>query len=148
MPGRDPADPESRALAGSRPRIYLHIGEPKTGTSFLQRSLWSNRGRLAAQGVLLPGYSHRDHNRASRDVREAPREASDPTDPWTGDWAVLTGQALRAPSAAVISDEFLAACNPPQADHAVRSLLASDLHVILTVRDVGSVLPAEWQVRV
>ena len=135
-------------LSGSRPRIYVHIGEPKTGTSFLQRSLWSNRARLAAQGVTLPGFSHRDHNRASRDLREAPREASDPTDPWTGDWAVLTGQALRAPTAAVISDEILAACNPPQADRAVRSLLAADLHVILTVRDFGSVLPAEWQERV
>ena len=135
-------------LSGSRPRIYLHIGEPKTGTSFLQRSLWSNRARLAAQGVTLPGFSHRDHNRASRDLREAPREASDPADPWTGDWAVLTGEALRAPTAAVISDEILAACNPPQADQAVRALLAADLHVILTVRDFASVLPAEWQERV
>ena len=134
--------------SGSRPRVYLHIGEPKTGTSFLQRTLWSNRARLAAQGVMLPGYSHRDHNRASRDLREAPREASDPTDPWTGEWAVLAGQALRAPSAAVISDEILAACNPPQADQAVRSLLAADVHVILTVRDFASVLPAEWQERI
>ena len=148
MPGQVPAGPQSGTLSGSRPRIYLHIGEPKTGTSFLQRTLWSNRARLAAQGVTLPGYSHRDHNRASRDLREAPREATDPTDPWTGDWDVLTGQALRAPRAAVISDEILAACNPPQADQAVRSLLAADVHVILTVRDFAAVLPAEWQERV
>lgn len=146
--GRDPAGPGSRALSGSRPRIYLHIGEPKTGTSFLQRSLWSNRARLAAHGVLLPGYSHRDHNRASRDLREALREDSDPTDPWTGDWDVLIGQALSAPGAAVISDEILSACNPPQADRAVRSLLSADVHVILTVRDFASVLPAEWQERI
>lgn len=143
-----PAAPENGALSGSRPRIFLHIGEPKTGTSFLQQTLWSNRARLAAQGVTLPGYSHRDHNRASRDLRQAPRETTDPTDPWTGDWAVLTGQALRAPRAAVISDEILAACNPPQADHAVRSLLAADVHVILTVRDFAAALPAEWQERV
>jgi hypothetical protein len=148
MSGQEPAAPESRALSGSRPHIYLHIGEPKTGTSFLQRSLWNNRARLAAQGVLLPGYSHRDHNRASRDVREAPREATDPTDPWIGDWDVLAGEALSAPRGAVISDEILAACNPPQADRAVRSLLAADLHIILTVRDFASVLPAEWQERI
>ena len=108
---------------GRRPRVYVHIGEPKTGTTFLQRALWSNRARLAAQGILLPGYESRDHNRASRDLREAVREASDPTDPWTGDWDVLVGQALLAPEAAVISDEVLAACNPEQADRAVRSLL-------------------------
>ncbi len=126
----------------------MHIGEPKTGTSFLQRALWGNRARLAAQGVTLPGYSHRDHNRASRDLREAPREASDPSDPWAGEWDVLTGQALRAPGVAVISDEILAACHPGQADRAVRSLLAADVHVILTVRDFATVLPAEWQERV
>jgi hypothetical protein len=151
MPGQvppDPADPENGALSGSRPRVYVHVGEPKTGTSFVQRTLWSNRARLAAQGVTLPGYNHRDHNRASRDLREAIRDASDPTDPWVGDWDVLTGQALRAPHAAVISDEILAACNPPQADHAVRSLLTADVHVILTVRDFASVLPAEWQERI
>jgi hypothetical protein len=72
---------------------------------------------------VLPGYSHQDHNRASRDVRQARREASDPADPWAGEWDVLTGQALLARGAAVISDEILAACNPPQADRAVRSLL-------------------------
>jgi len=136
------------APSGSRPRIYLHIGEPKTGTSFLQRALWGNRDWLAAQGVTLPGYSHRDHNRASRDLREAPREASDPSDPWAGEWDVLTGQALRAPGVAVISDEILAACHPGQADRAVRSLLPADVHVILTVRDFATVLPAEWQERV
>src|SRR5205823_8888412 len=66
-------------------------------------------------------------------------------DPWAGEWDVLTGQALRARGAAVISDEILAACNPPQADRAVRSLLPAEVHLILTVRDFASLLPAEWQ---
>jgi len=123
----------------------VHIGEPKTGTTFLQRAMWDNRARLAAQGVLLPGYRRQDHNRASRDLREAPRPASDPADPWTGEWDVLVGQALLAPRVAVISDEVLAACNPPQADRAVRSLLEAEAHVILTVRDFATLLPAEWQ---
>jgi hypothetical protein len=56
-------------------RVYLHIGEPKTGTTFVQEAMWANRARLAAQGVVLPGYSHRDHSRASRDLREAVRLA-------------------------------------------------------------------------
>ena len=123
----------------------MHIGEPKTGTTFLQRAMWRNRARLAAQGVLLPGYKRADHTRASRDLREAPRPASDPADPWIGEWDVLVGQALRAPRAAVISDEVLAACNPGQADRAVRSLLSAEVHVVLAVRDVATLLPAEWQ---
>lgn len=128
-----------------RSRIYLHIGEPKTGTTFLQQAMWDNRAQLARQGVVLPGYSHRDHSRASRDLREAPRLADDPADSWAGEWDVLTRQALRASGTAVISDEVLAACNPPQADRAIRSLLPADVQIVLTVRGIASLLPAEWQ---
>jgi hypothetical protein len=107
--------------------------------------LWSNRARLAPQGVVLPGYNRQDHNRGSRDIREAQRARSDPADPWVGDWDVLIGQALRAGRTAVISDEILAACNPRQADRALRSLESAEVHIILTVRDFASLLPAEWQ---
>src|ERR1700729_4507591 len=100
-------------------RIYLHIGEPKTGTTFLQDALWANRARLAVQGLQLPGYSDRDHSRASRDLRETPRPASDPADPWAGEWDVLAGQALRAPERAVISNELLAASSPQRVERAV-----------------------------
>jgi len=150
LTSRDAPDPVSfgrndRAEDSRAPRVCLHIGEPKTGTSYLQSSLWSNRARLAAQGVTLPGYNHQDHNRASRDVREAQRAPSDPADPWAGEWDVLTGQALRARGTAVISDEILVACNPEQAGRALRPLASADVHIILTVRDFASVLPAEWQ---
>jgi len=138
-------DRRSRAPGAVRSRVYLHIGEPKTGTTFVQQVMWGNRARLAAQGVMLPGYSHRDHSRASRDLREAPRAAGDPAGSWAGEWAVLTGQALRAGGAAVISDEVLAACNPPQAERGIQSLMAAEVHVVLTVRDIASLLPAEWQ---
>jgi len=40
---------------------------------------------------------------------------------------------------------LLAACNPRQADRAMRSLLPADVHIILTVRDFATLLPAEWQ---
>lgn len=123
----------------------MHIGEPKTGTTFLQRAMWGNRARLARQGVLLPGYKRQDHSRASRDLREAERPDFDPADPWIGEWDVLVGQALKAPRASLISDEVLAACTPEQADRAVRSLLSAEVHVILAVRDFATLLPAEWQ---
>jgi hypothetical protein len=131
-------------VPGSR-RIYVHIGEPKTGTSFLQNAMWGNRARLAAQGIVLPGYSYGGHARASQDLREVRRLAGDPADPWIGEWDVLTAQALRAPDAAVISNELLAACNPRQADRAVQSLLPAEVHIVLTVRDFATLLPAEWQ---
>jgi len=131
-------------VPGSR-RVYVHIGEPKTGTSFLQHALWRNRAQLAAQGVVLPGYSYGGHARASQDLREVRQLAGDPADPWIGEWDVLTAQALRAPEAAVISNELLAACNPRQADRAVQSLRPAEVHIVVTVRDFATLLPAEWQ---
>lgn len=111
----------------------------------MQQALWESRARLAAQGIVLPGYSDRDHFRASRDLREVPRLASDPADRWAGEWDVLAGQALRVPGAAVISNELLAACTDRQADRAVRSLLPAEVHIVLTARDIARLLPAEWQ---
>jgi hypothetical protein len=133
-------------LAGCRlPRIYVHIGEPKAGTTFLQEAMWRNRARLAAQGVVLPGHHPEDHFRACQDLRGVPKLASDPAASWTGEWEILAGQARRAPEAAVISHELFAACDADQADRAVRSLLPAEVHIVLTVRDVGTLLPAEWQ---
>jgi hypothetical protein len=134
------------AVSGSSiRRVYLHIGEPKTGTTFVQDVLWGNWVRLSSRGVLLPGYSNSDHSLASRDLRETPRAAGDPAVSWTGDWDVLIRQALRCRDRAVISSELLAAASPQQAERAVRSLLRAEVHVVATVRDFASALSAEWQ---
>lgn len=135
----------NRVRGTRRPRVYLHIGEPKTGTTFLQQAMWANRDRLARCGIVLPGQLHRDHFRASRDLRDIQRTPSDPADPWVGDWDVLTAEALTAPHIAVISDELLAACTPAQVERGARALQSADLHIVCTARDFGSLLPAEWQ---
>jgi len=38
----------------SRQRIILHIGTPKTGTSYVQRGLFDNRAQLSQQGICVP----------------------------------------------------------------------------------------------
>ena len=57
-------DPWAGSTAMAR-RVYLHIGLPKTGTTYLQTLMWNNREVLAGQGVLLPGDSRRQHLWAS-----------------------------------------------------------------------------------
>lgn len=49
-------------------RVYLHVGAPKTGTTFLQGVLGKNRDTLKQQGVWLPGASAEDHFRAGFDL--------------------------------------------------------------------------------
>jgi hypothetical protein len=132
----------------AQPKVVLHIGEPKTGTTFLQQVMWSNRAELAAQGVVLPGHHGQDHFRASQDLRGIQKLASDPAGSWTGEWEILARQAAQAAQAgktAVISHELFSAADAPQAERAVASLRPAEVHIVITVRDMASLLPAEWQ---
>jgi hypothetical protein len=131
--------------AGTGPKVLLHIGEPKTGTTFLQHVMWRNRDELSAQGVVLPGHHPQDHYRASQDLRGIPKLASDPAGSWTGEWEILARQAQQAPRVGVISHELFSAADPEQAERAVRSLEPAEVHVVVTVRDMATLLPAEWQ---
>jgi hypothetical protein len=137
----------SASASGSAtgPRVVLHIGEPKTGTTFLQQVLWRNRTELAAQGLTLPGHHPQDHYRASQDLRGIKKLPSDPAGSWEGEWEILAREAKQADRVAVISHELFAAADDEQADRAVASLLPADVHIVLTVRDMSSLLPAEWQ---
>jgi hypothetical protein len=143
--GPSPPAAKSDSLSAHRTKVFLHVGEPKTGTTFVQQAMWGNRAELAARGVLLPGHHPQDHFRASQDLRDLLRLPADPAPPWTGEWDVLAGEAKRAPVAAVISHELFAALDAGQVERAVSSLLPADVHVILTIRDMGTLLPAEWQ---
>jgi len=128
--------------------VFLHIGEPKTGTTFLQQVMWSNRAELAAQGVVLPGHHGQDHFRASQDLRGIQKLPSDPAGSWTGEWEILARQAAQSAQAgrtAVISHELFSAADAQQAGRAVASLQPAEVHIVITVRDMASLLPAEWQ---
>ena len=144
-PGAAGCDAAVPAAGPARPRVFLHIGEPKTGTTFLQQVMWRNRSELAARGVVLPGHHPQDHFRASQDLRGIAKLASDPAGPWTGEWEILARQAQQAGKVAVISHELFSAADADQADRAVSSLLPAEVHIVLTVRDVATLLPAEWK---
>jgi hypothetical protein len=126
-------------------KVFVHIGEPKTGTTFLQQVIWRNRAELAAQGVVLPGHHPQDHYRASQDLRGLTKLASDPAGSWSGEWEILASQAKQAGRVAVISHELFSAVDAEQAERAVASLRPAEVHIVLTLRDMSTLLPAEWQ---
>ncbi|RBY97782.1 hypothetical protein DQ237_02390 [Blastococcus sp. TF02-8] len=49
-------------------RVFLHVGTPKSGTTYLQDLLWSNREVLARDGVAYPGWAPDAHFRACLDL--------------------------------------------------------------------------------
>lgn len=129
----------------TRGQVFLHIGEPKCGTTFLQELMWRHRDQLADHGVMLPGTSIHDHYRAQQDLRNAEQAPDDPGARWAGAWAALAKEARTTSGTAVISHELTIGADDEQAAHAVETLAPAEVHVVITARDLAGLLPAEWQ---
>lgn len=133
-------------MAGRTPHVFLHIGAMKTGTSYLQQLLTENKDALGADGVLFPGKA--GWGEQVRGVREVlllnpDKEMRARTQ---GAWdRVLAEITEHDGHAALLSMEFMSFAREPGARRLVESLAPADVHVILTVRDSGRVMPAHWQ---
>ncbi len=127
----------------ARPAVYLHVGPPKTGTTYLQEVLWLNQRRLAERGLTIPGQP-RDHFHAALDVRDIAFGGHHDPDV-QGSWSRLAGRARQVDGKVVISHEVLAGARTDQIGTAVASLAPARVHVVYAVRDLARQLPAVWQ---
>jgi hypothetical protein len=140
-------------VASPRTTVYVHIGPPKTGTTYIQGVLRYWRAELRKQGVLYPAAPVPDHFHAALDVRgrhafgfgrgrdtERPRAH--------GAWQRLVETTLAHKGVVVISHELLATADREHAARALADLAGADVHVIATVRDPARQLVSAWQERV
>lgn len=125
--------------------VYLHLGAPKTGTTYIQDRLALNRPTLARHDVRYPIGSNPDMFRPALDLVERP---------WAGlqrdvegEWDALVRRAQRTRGSVIISHEILAGANREQVERAVTSLAPADIHIVVTARDIARQVPAEWQER-
>ena len=125
-------------------RVFLHIGLPKTGTTYLQRTLWANKEVLAEAGLLLPGRHRRRHLLASLDVRDDPKLAGRAGDVDTP-WADLVAESLEWHGDVLISHEFFGPASPDQVRRAVESLEGAETHVLITAREMVGLAISRWQ---
>lgn len=134
------------AEAGRRKRVHLHIGAPKTGTTYLQAILAHNRDALAARGVLYPRSRGDAHHKAVWDLRGTPpqREGLAGIE---GSWQALVDEVNAATSDVVLSSEHFVFARDPQVRAAV-SAFDAEVHVVYTARDLVRQVPAVWQERV
>ena len=125
-------------------KVFLHIGLPKTGTTYLQTVMWADRDRMRAQGVLLPGRERRDHLWSTRIIREDPHL---PTydDRVRESWGVLTAEIAAWDGTALVSHEFFAGAAPEQAQRMVADLAPADVHLIVTAREPVGLYAGGWQ---
>lgn len=135
----------SASSSGGPPRVFLHVGSPKTGTTFLQQLLWAQRDVAAGQGVHLPLDQFNDHYQASLDVRGLAGKPPHPPES-AGAWNRLVSETLNLHGTALISHELFAAADQEQARKAVGWFgTGVEVHVVITARDLVRQVKAEWQ---
>ncbi|MGZ5417496.1 MAG: hypothetical protein ACXWDI_09975 [Nocardioides sp.] len=125
--------------------MVLHVGLPKSGTTFLQQSLAANREVLGDRGVLYPQTDDDMMFRAALDVRGNHKAWGRKRREVEGAWDELCLRARHHVGTTVISHELLAAASRHQVDAATTMLKGLEVHVVVTVRDLARQLVAEWQ---
>jgi hypothetical protein len=126
-------------------RVFLHVGSPKTGTTFLQQVLWSQRDLAQEQGLLLPLDAFFDHYLATLAVREVPPQPAD-RERAAGVWDRIVEAAHAWDGDVLVSHELFAAATAEQAQRAIAAFgPTAEVHVVLTARDLVRQIPAEWQ---
>jgi len=126
--------------------VLLHIGVHKTGTTALQAALADAREELAAAGVRYPGKLQAQHRAALAVLGR----------PWgwnnrggavldRAHFDRLSARVAEHPGRVVISSEFF--CEAPEdiAREVVSGLGGRRVHVVVTVRNLGKLLPSSWQ---
>ncbi len=124
-------------------RVYLHVGAPKTGTTYLQDRLAANRRDLAEHDVHYPLGINSSHFRPALDLIDVSwggqRESA------RGEWERLMDRVRRLDDTVLVSHEILAGARPSQVKRAMADLADSEVHLVYSARDIARQIPAEWQ---
>jgi hypothetical protein len=123
--------------------VFLHVGAPKTGTTYVQTVLDAARAALAHQGVLVPG-SKLAQQRATRDLLAVGTQRSRQSR--RGVWRRTLQRMQDWPGTVVFSNETLVlGLQQPRIARIQDRLGDRELHVVYTARDLVRALPASWQ---
>jgi len=124
-------------------RVLIHIGVPKSGTSYLQDRVRRNGELLAQHGLHHPEGLGGSHFYAALDLLQQPWAGEERRA--KGQWDSLAEAVRRTSGNVLISHEILAAARPEQVTRAFSSFGDAEVEVVVTVRDLARQLPAEWQ---
>jgi hypothetical protein len=129
-------------------KVFLHIGAPKTGSTYLQNVLFQNKDPLSAAGVLFPYdepaqcfFSMLDF----RGIGWGGKRASQ----FRGQWdAVATRVREWSGDTVLLSNELFAGARPDRIEAGLAAIQPADIHVIFTARDLARQLVSDWQEQV
>ena len=149
----------SRGFVAMLAHWYQQIESGKADSELIASCLHGHRlaEQLVALAVLMPIVSAIGGNAGTQSVTVAVRAISDLThneeskesNRWTGkDGSGWTGLASAIGSwdgTAIISAEMIGGLRPPAARRMLDGLSAPTIDVVITMRDLGRILPSSWQ---
>ena len=137
-------------------RVYIHVGAPKTGTTYLQDRMRLNAASLAEHRVqYVVDDDMPTHFGAALDLIEEPWGGQ--RRHFVGAWEDRLMRRVRAAdrdATLVISHEILAGARAEHVERAMADLSSlegpggpgdTEVHLVYTARDLGRQVPAEWQ---
>jgi hypothetical protein len=138
----EPGPPQAPEPTGPR-RVLVHVGAPKTGTSYVQDVLFLNRDSLAEKGILYPAERFDEHFLAALDLMDLQWGGLEAQA--VGAWDRLAERVRAWPGTSIVSHEILATASRQQVRRALDSFGDAEVHVVLSARDLVRQIPAEWQ---
>ncbi len=137
-PCRASPRPDTASMAE---RVLLHIGAPKSGTTYLQSILWGNRKSLRDTGLLVPGRNLVDFNMAAAAVRIRNPGNGRPARTWRR----LIDECAEWPHDAVLSAEWFCRTPDDLIPRMVSAFAPAEVHVVYTARALVPLVTAAWQ---
>lgn len=132
-------------MSAPEQRVVLHVGLPKSGTTYLQGLLAPHRDRLRAAGILYPFIRPGAQFHGAVEIRGSHDKFGLSAADVAGTWTALCARARDFEGTTIISHEVLAGASPEQVRTALEPLAGLDVHVVVTARDLGRQAVAHWQ---
>ena len=126
-------------------RAVLHVGLPKTGTSFVQGTMRANAELLATHGVHLPAADGERLFAAVLHLTDRSQTWGRSSERGRKHWASVVAETRGRAGTTVISSETLCLASDEQIARILGDLAGVEVDVVVTVRDPARQVPAEWQ---
>jgi hypothetical protein len=126
--------------------VLLHVGVHKTGTTAIQAALADARPELLKAGVAYPGKRKAQHRSAMALTARTwgwKGKGGEVIDPSVYQW--LVNQVHRHTGRVAVSSEFFCEGDAEEAARVVNDLGSDRVHVVITLRNLGRLLPSSWQ---
>lgn len=131
-----------------RQRLVLHIGVPKSGSTYLQSVLGSHRQALREAGMVYPYVRQEGMFHAAVEMAGNPARWGLDAEQIRGTFAHHLRRGRRLGGTVVMSHEIFSAASERQVAAIGELVEDFEVELVVTARDLGRTITADWQERV